>query len=393
MLKKILSIFLVLVFTTFGVSLSNIGAETSNISLKEFVENENDSIKMNDKLLSYFSKNYGNNSRSLGQDIEYPNYYGGSFIDDDGNLNVMLTKNIKLDDNIEKVLSNVSKIECKYSYAELSEVVDIVTIAMDNVDVKRSKGSEKSYYQDIMGSALNDEENVVEVYIKNLNDEKTEWFKNNVCDSDCILLKSSTSNATEEANTSGQKLSNDSYSFSGAFRVKRTNDSGLHYGFITCGHGNSVGSTIYGYDNKKIGTVKLHKYGGAYDMSYVEMSSKDNFSNTITGSPYTLKSTNDDISTPVVGQGAYIFATHNKNVGGKVTSTKVSFKYNNVTFSNMIGANYSSQSGDSGGLITSTPSSTNSTCKPLGVHKGTFEKYKVFTSAMNVINYWHLVRY
>lgn len=128
-------------------------------------------------------------------------------------------------------------------------------------------------------------------------------------------------------------------------------------------------------------------------MSYVQMSSKSDFSNTITGSSYTLKSTNDDINTPVVGQYAYIFARNHKNKGGKIESTKVSFKYNGTTFSGMTGANYESSSGDSGGLITATPSSTNLTCKPLGVHKGTFEGYKVFTSAANVVNYWHMNRY
>lgn len=393
MIKKVMALLLSSMLLLSCSIFTLVNAKTTDNKEQSYQENEDDALKLNEEILDCFKNTNRSNMRSSESD-NYPNYYGGSYIDDNGNLNVMLTDEYVYDKDVDDLLSSVKTEKCEYSYATLSETVDIVTDAMENGDsIIRSRDAEQTYYEDITGSVLNDEENVVEVYINGLNAEKSQWFYENVCNSDCVVLKASTGSATEEVNNSGQGISTTNSQFSGAFRVKKTDDAGVHYGFITCAHGNSAGDTVYGDDGKKIGTVKLRKYGNAYDMAYVQMSAKNNFSNTITGSSYTLKSTNDDINSPVVGQYAYIFARYNKNKGGKITSTKVSFKYNGTTFSGMTGASYSSTSGDSGGLITTTPSSTNMTCKPLGVHKGTFEGYKVFTSAADVINYWHMNRY
>ncbi len=121
------------------------------------------------------------------------------------------------------------------------------------------------------------------------------------------------------------------------------------------------------------------------------MSSSENFSNTISGSSYTLANTNDDIVYPTAGAYVYLNGRNTKNSGGTITSTNLGFSYNSTWFERMIGANYASTNGDSGGLIRTSPSGNY--CQAVGVHKGRFGNYKAFTSAYNVINLWYLERY
>lgn len=175
---------------------------------QNFQENEENSLRLNEKILDYFKENNNSNARTSEND-NYPNYYGGSYIDDDGNLNVMLTDEYVYDEEIGDLLSSVQTEKCEYSYATLSETIDVVTEAMDNVDSNLTREAGVTYYEDITGSVLNDQENVVEVYINGLNEDKAQWFYDNVCSSDCVVLKASTGSATEEVNNSRSRCIND----------------------------------------------------------------------------------------------------------------------------------------------------------------------------------------
>ncbi len=126
-------------------------------------------------------------------------------------------------------------------------------------------------------------------------------------------------------------------------------------------------------------------------MSYVEMDSSEDFSNTITSTPYTLRSTNDYVCYPTVGDTVYLYGTYSKGTSGTIIHTNIGYDYNGVSFSGLVASNYQSQSGDSGGLICT--GSTNYGCDVYGVHRGVHEGYKVFTSAYKVVNLWYLNRY
>ncbi len=366
---------------------------TDEESNESFAQKQRESAKENTNLINYFVENYNNTNRSNFEiEDSFPDYYGGSYINTSGELVVLVTENgLRSRGNLE-VISNIANdpiIEsCKYAYIELNSVMD--SIMTNLIELREAK---TSYAEQVECWAIDDEKNCIYVYLKECDDEVIEWFKRDISNSDSIVFKQSNGVSEDEVNYSGQGVFRvGPIYFSAAFRVRRSTDDGFKYGFITCAHGNSLESTIYDDNNNYLGTVKLRRYGGAYDVSYVEMNSSTDFLNTITSTPYTLRGTNDYICYPTSGDTVYLYARYNKGSSGTVTSTNVSFiDGNGVSFSGLVGSNYQSQNGDSGGLIST--GATDYGCDLYGVHRGRYQEYKVFTSAYKVVNLWYLNRY
>ncbi len=390
-MKKLLSI--VVCFTiVLCTAVCAFADSTSEEVIENVVQRQEEALRDNTNLVNYFSETYGNKSRN-DYEIEdsFPYYYGGSYINNFGELVVLVTETGMRSKSSLDIIADVADdpiIEsCAYSYSEL----DAVTEAIKN-NLEKNRKIKSTYVEQVSCWAVDDKDNCIYVDLLEKNDEIIGWFRENIYDSQCIVFRETDSINTDEINYSGQGvyMVGPTY-FSGAFRVRRSTDDGYKYGFITCAHGNSLESTIYGFYDDYLGTVKLRRHGGAYDVSYAEMNSSDDFSNTITGTPYSLNSTNDDILYPTYGQIVYLYARNNKGAYGTITSTNLCLTYQNVDFSGLIGANYSSQPGDSGGLIAS--GAVDYGCNLVGVHKGTFGNYKAFTSAFKVVNLWYLNRY
>lgn len=395
--EKLLSLFIcltIMICATVYASADSTKADFNNEeSIESFAQRQREAAEENTNLINYFIENYNNISRS-NYEVEdsFPYYYGGSYINASGELVVLVTENGSQSKSNLDVISNIANdpiIEsCEYAYTDLNDIMECIMTKL-----KELRETKSSYSEQVKCWAIDDEENCIYVYLKECNDEVIEWFKREISNSESIVFKVSNDVSEEEVNLSGQGVYRvGPIYFSGAFRVRRSTDDGYKYGFITCAHGNSLESTIYGYDNEYLGTVKLRRYGGAYDVSYVEMNSSDDFSNTITSTPYTLRSTNDDICYPTKGDLVYLYARNNKGSSGTITSTNVSFiDSDGVSFSGLVGSNYQSQAGDSGGLLCT--GATDYGCNLYGVHRGVCEEYKVFTSAFKVVNLWYLNRY
>jgi streptogrisin B len=337
-------------------------------------------LKENTKLLNYFYK--------LAPDEDYdgkyfPDYYGGSYIEENGQLIIML-KNGQGKAKVESIINNVNFVSCNYSYAELVNSLNFI-----NERISQLKNDDRIKW--FSGMELDDKGNTLIVYMRKLNDESIKWFRNNVADKPYIKLKKQVQEPVDEVNYSGQGVSTSSAYFSGAFRVIRYTTTGARYGFITCAHGNDLFDTVFGYDGASIGTVQLRQYAGNMDASYVEMTNSSNFTNVIYGSPYTLNNENDDLYYPTVGSVVWLHGRSNLSSSGIVQSTNISYTINGIAFSGLYGANYTSASGDSGGLICSSP--VNYACNPTGIHKGTYNGMRVFTSAIKVINGFYFLRY
>ncbi len=355
---------------------------TDNIYQKQII-----AVKKNTELINSFI-DY-NKMSTANYEYNYPNNYGGSYINDDNNLVIKLTENNAVSRKIvTDVIDNVIVEKCEYSYGELLAASNTIMEKLGNYnnDLKY-----ENFCTDVKGCAIDDEYNIIKVYIDNLDESKILWFKNKIDDSSYISFEEFEGSINEEVLYSGQGFKIPSSLFSSAFRVIRTIDTGRQYGFLTCAHGLNVGDVVRSDSGDAIGTVRLRKYEGAYDISYVQLYNKSGYSNTIVNSPYTLNATNDDLCHPVKNQLVYFYSRYDYDVFGKITSTNVSFNYNGKSFSGLIGANYPSRGGDSGGLVCTVPN--NQSSNPVGIHKGTFGEYKVFTSAVKAINLWYLNRY
>lgn len=393
-MKKIISLIMcvfIVLCSLFFVSAEPYAINTEKLTVEE---KKAEAIDENNNLLNYFIETSKSQNRSASFDYTdyFPDYYGGSYIDTNGELVVLIAdkeRQSKSNINVVEKLANEPIIkDCEYSYNELNAIMKLIPNVLSPIE-----SSKAPYSGQVKCWAIDDEKNCIYVYLKDLNDDVITWFKNNVCDSDSIIFKKSNNIAQDEVNLSGQGISSSAGLFSGAFRVRRSTSSGYRYGFITCAHGNSLGTVIYGFDGTQIGTVAMRRFSGAYDVSYVEMADSSHFSNSIIDSPYTLYNTNENIDFPLKGSPVYLYARYNKDSFGLITSTNVGGFYNNdgVYFEGMPGASYSSTNGDSGGLVCTGP--TNIYCDVVGVHKGTYGNYKVFTTAVNVVNLWYLNRY
>ncbi len=380
--RKILSLLLVVILIAVSCVFTSANAADATRLLSRN-EIEWQSVKENTDLLNYFYE--------LNPDKDYdgkyfPDYYGGSLIDSDGGLIVMLTDNSGKE-VVNSFVHNVKFVSCEYSYSELVQTINSINAKFARL------GADDVHKNLLVEMSLLDKDNVIEVVLRDNSNKTIKWFTENISNKPYLRFEKIQKEPGLDMNYSGQDISTSSGTLlSSAFRVKRYTDSGLKYGFITCAHGNSLFQTIKGADGSIIGTVQLRNHSGNMDASYVQMSSSSNYSNVMHGSPYTLNDENDDLFYPVYNQVVGIFARHHQNDYGVVNCTNYSHTVEGVTLSGIYKATYPRSGGDSGGLIASSP--VNYHCNPGGIHRGYASNGNaVFTSATKVINYFYFMRY
>ncbi len=172
-------------------------ATDSSVQHNNFLENQFQSQKTNTKLLNEIASPSLTRNDSVG--YSYPDYYGGSYINDDGELVVKLKQHNK--SNISSVNNIVQPNDvitepCNYSYDELEEVIHTIRDKM-MASTDPVSSNKNNYYDDIVTIALLDAQNVVEVSMTNLNSNKIDWFRDNVLDSDAVIF-TNTSNVVAD---------------------------------------------------------------------------------------------------------------------------------------------------------------------------------------------------
>lgn len=346
-MKKVLSLILVAMLAVSFVVSSASAVETEiDNSVQE------NAAASYDELMSSFSCTYSGNGEKI-----YPDYYGGSYINDEGQLVVYVTNDVQrptvLSDN-----SDVIYEPCAYSYNELLSVMETLN------DYKFS------YPDDAIANNFNqfglyDSENRVIVRLDDLSDERVNEFKENVCDSDAIEFKQGYGPILREVNVNA----GDGISFSGGsasigYRVKR---DGVE-GFVAAGHSaNSIGKSIK-YGGIAFATCKATQIEGNADCAFCAITNSSySLTNTLSGTSNTLSTT---ISEPGVGTVINKIGMTTGHTSGKVLSTNVSITFSDgLTTSNLTSADYESDSGDSGCVVYSYIGSTGARLT-LGIHTG-----------------------
>lgn len=123
----------------------------------------------------------------------YPDYYAGSYIDDNGKLAVMLTDNAP---EIRQALmdaagnSAVRFESATYSYEELTQIANIIYEKIkENEQSKKNGTHQPNICDDIRYAMLLDDKNVISVNIHELTEEKIQAFKNEIVVSDAIIFE------------------------------------------------------------------------------------------------------------------------------------------------------------------------------------------------------------
>lgn len=398
------------------------------------ISNQFESAKQNNKIIESFKKTIMSKRETYdleNMELSYPDSYGGSYLDNDGKLVVLVNGN---DDNFKQKLrtvtlnDNLQFKKAEYSYAELTGLINQVISYQEAYYKSSTLTSSYDIAIDIIDCKLDDINNKVVVGIKNLDNNKRKLFNENISNSDAIILQNQ--NATPIIsendiildNTATDKLyeysnkvlstsivlqpgmgihSNNGREYSIGFPVRRTISNGYQYGFVTAGHFMDVGNNLFDAETlvHNCAQVRLQKLGGKYDVSFAALANNAACSNTISNTAYSLVPNNEEIDNPIVGKLVYLYGRNTRS-SGKILSTNYAY-YNRETgtsFNGMIQTDYRCLNGDSGGLVASS-GSNNYTKIQEGIHSGYIKLDNgsiigsYYCSAANIVNLWYLQCY
>ena len=291
-------------------------------------------------------------------DVNYPDYYAGSYIDDAGELVVCSVsdnnKNIKkIKQDVEK--DNVKIVKKEYSYNELLKLKNMI-------EKKIKHSAKKSELLDaIVTIGIDDKNNTLVVEVIELNDNEIHKLKTMFGNSNKIVIKRKTKEEEIQPRVvslaAGMKTY---YTLDGydafysigykAFRLTSTGE--FEYGFVTAGHSNEVGYAMK-YASENIGIITGRNYSGSVDASFVKITNSNyEMSNNIYYTSEVADGRNY-ISYLPVGATVYKVGATTQLTSGTVTYSSVTVDYTNNQgiFTDFLGTSIPSSGGDSGGLV------------------------------------------
>ena len=294
--------------------------------------------------MDYFNLTYGFH--------EYPDYYGGCIIGEDGNLIVQLIRDTP---EIRSLFTSVSQ------YNKLSFAV----VTNTYYDIMH----EYDYWLDLLQNNLTEDEQLkyaisqmLELYIDENNNTLTFGLVEDDPQIQSVLAKNALKPSVIRFEKSSEMVSNvtvnpgaqitvASGGYSMGFRCYYYEDgaSSPTYGFVTAAHGNYLNASC-SYNNTVIGYVDRRQHSGSVDASVIALYSPH--SGTLTtewghvtfsGASYTTAIASNSV---ICKEG---FSTHLS--AGNVKSTSASAYIDGVWIYNLIKADYSAAGGDSGGIV------------------------------------------
>ena len=383
MIASLLSMILILSSCAFSTTAleNDIDNIFANIEYdNEFYITQNESVKVYNEMLEAFSREsnqtYSLSSKNTGQN--YPEYYGGAFVDDNGELVVLVTE---ITNSVNKEIyqvtdgsSQVSTELCEVSYNEMCYVIDLLT---DKIDILRKQGIIiESISDDIMNGN-------VTVSVVDLNIEKEEIIRK-LIDCDFLEFENSKGFVDEESVGGGYGITSSSGSSTAGFAATLNGKKGL----VVAGHAfPTVGKIAY-YNGSQIGkvTVTSYKNNSTADAAFIPATGNVSITAILKNNGHIMSGST--IDTPV-NTTVYMFGNKSNLQSGKILSTNVTTtNKEGIVFTKQCTANYSSQSGDSGApvLFYEGNFGGKSCYTILGIHKGSSSSCKTFSPYKNIVN-------
>lgn len=313
-------------------------------------------------------ESFGMTRSHLLSDSEYPDFYGGGYINNDGKLVVYIKEDIFNGSNtITRAIEDDAIIYVKgnYSYKELKNILSSITSFIESNQESPIANNIKCYY-------LNDFENNVVVELENCTEADIEAFKAEVVHFSGIMFKKCTREYLPHALSPGDGLQ---YATMG-YRATRYGTQGI----VTAGHAYSTGQTVYSRYGEMIGYCDYSIMQGSLDVAFIVVT---NFS-------YPYNNGN------LTGQESYIWAGDDvtklgmviAQSSGYISNTSLNVNASGVLLNDMAEATYLSAPGDSGGPVYLTGSR-----KIVGIHNGSGSFTAYFCKVSNIssqlgINYY-----
>lgn len=338
----------------------------------------------NEKLTKLLGS-FGTSANRFNEQVpQYPAYYGGAYIAENGKLIIYVHGDLEKSRRAISAIigeSNVDFQQARFSYKYLTDLMDEL-----NEFVIRKK--DPSAMRNFEAFALMDKENKIVVDLKDFSEQQIAAFHKAVSESDAISFRKAEGEMVLEAdlnpgckaalNTSGT-----SYGSFG-FKAKRNSDGKL--GMVTAGHVINSGETLY-YGATAIGVCSVRQISGSIDASFVPITSPATYvpSNTLCGTASDLLSTTTSL--PGVGTVVNKRGATTGYSSGTIVSTNATWTSptSGNTLTNITTANYTSDSGDSGGIVY-TYISSSGTRPTVGIHTGAIGSTRYFTKASLVLS-------
>ncbi len=352
--------------------------DEKNVSL----EKESASSSMYEKLMDSFE------NTETGE-VVYPDYYGGTYINHDGDAVVCVAtegtkartralKNIKATtDSSDFVIENV-----EYSYNELEDMMNFLN------EYKQKNGNDlitKSW----SGHFLSDRDNTIFVELDDVNEDVISLFKKEVTDSPMISFVSSGGQGENCADLNpGREINNPTTGYSGSMGYRARTDGQI--GFVTAAHIGYLENVIKGISST-IGKISLRQNWGSVDAAFVEITSAHIPTNTLNGTDATLSTA---IRNPAQGATIHKRGATTGHTKGVIYSTNASKEFDNTFFTNLTYTSFGAKAGDSGGIVYYNEASGSSTIHyTSGIVKGMdangtyYTKASLINSALGIRRY------
>ncbi|MDO5524492.1 MAG: hypothetical protein Q4F85_00185 [Prevotella sp.] len=332
-----------------------------------------------ENLLDYFSKSQ-TRSESGG---EYPDFYGGAFVDKNGKLVILYKsgdKNLLKVKSVQSILKSdsIRYVPCEFSFNELTSAIDAIN-NFHKVNPRNFNSENSTLYY------ISPAQNRVIVHLTEYNGVRVKEFKDNVIDSPVLVFKELSDKWEDVALAirSGSKYYVGSSTTFGSFGYRAKKFGGN--GFITSGHVISSGQiATTNNGSTTLGTCILSQVNNNVDAAYVSAASGVSPSNTIAIDGGTLSASTYN---PIFGETVNLMGATTLGTSGLVTAINVSVYdiKTGVTTNDLIGVNCTSMSGDSGGIAYVTTTSGQNI--PVGIIKSISgsNTYCVLASNINSI--------
>lgn len=299
---------------------------------------------------------------------EIPAYYGGCYINDDGNLVVLVKKGEGV--SVLKTRAALSRStiyeSCQYSYKELQQVVE-------DIRQKALEGN-NFLYQNVTIYGISEKENIVEVGLLHKNSSTIQEFKKKICDSNKIKFVNC-----------GKIILNDGIDCAGEIKTIRdgnTHNASIGYrakdkngniGIVTAGHFIKVNDILKDSANVEIGKCLYSKEEYYVDAAFCSITSKKHAP---TNKIKFMKDLQKDtlsiaLAQPPKGSWINMVGMVSKRSSGTIfnASYDVPNSAQKTIYKDVILAKYTSNSGDSGGIVYALTKATN-TRYTVGINLG-----------------------
>ncbi len=354
-MKKFLSILLALTMVC-SMTVTSFAAE--DISDTQRLNNEIAANEQYSQLLENLSEaQNAASSRTISQD-----YYGGAYINDDGNLVVCVTDDSPANcSEVQTFTGNTDIIiqPVNYTYntisqeqARITEIFDLMRTA-PVVANEADSSALNELVASLRGTYIDEERNVLVVEIEELTNEKIIAFTEYFSDETFIEFEQGYTNTTTSAWNPGRKIYTSTSSWlSTGYPVYFTNSDGeQERGFITAGHSFDEGDIVYRSSGRSnvLGICVASAFSGDTDAALIQITSSSYDISEITYfDDVTLSSVS--YSLPAQGSTIYKEGAKSETTSGTVSSRSATVYYTDVTITDVLKTTALNLGGDSGGV-------------------------------------------